>query len=125
LWLFGGNIQECKFAMAIEDSAVRVIRWNGSQHPTLSVITRQMQKEGLRPYTWDNTPNYRYACRSHNYTKVLYVVEGTLEITLPDTNQRVKLRGGDRVEIPAGIRHGTIVGSTGAKCVEASKTQRP
>jgi quercetin dioxygenase-like cupin family protein len=55
----------------------------------------------------------------------LYVVEGTLEITLPDTNQRVKLRGGDRVEIPAGIRHGTIVGSTGAKCVEASKTQRP
>ncbi|MDZ4763462.1 MAG: cupin domain-containing protein [Chloroflexota bacterium] len=110
--------------MAIEDSAVRVIRWTGGQHPTLSIITRQMQKEGLRPYTWDNTPNYRYACRSHNYTKVIYVVEGTLEITLPDSNQRVKLRGGDRVEIPVGVRHSTIVGGAGAKCVEAAMTRR-
>lgn len=110
--------------MAIEDSAVRVTRWTGGQHPTLSILTRQLQKEGLRPYTWDNTPNYRYAARSHNYNKVLYVVEGTLEIILPDTNQRVKLRSGDRAEIPAGIRHGMIVGSAGAKCIEASVTRR-
>lgn len=106
--------------MAIEQSAVRVTRWSGGQHPTLSHITRHMQKEGLRPYQWDNAPNHRYAVRSHGYTKVVYVVEGTLEITLPDSNQRVRLRSGDRVEIPAGVRHGTIVGSTGATCVEAA-----
>ncbi len=106
--------------MATEQSVVRVIRWSGGQHPTLSTITRQMQKEGLRPYTWDNTPNHRYAVRSHGYLKVLYVIAGTLEITLPDSNQSVKLRSGDRVEIPAGIRHGAIVGSHGAQCVEAA-----
>jgi quercetin dioxygenase-like cupin family protein len=50
----------------------------------------------------------------------MYVVEGTLEVTLPDSNQRVKLRAGDRVEIPAGVRHGAIIGSSGAKCIEAS-----
>ncbi len=110
--------------MATEESAVRVTRWSGGQHPTLSTITRQMQREGLRPYVWDNTPNHRYAVRSHGYTKVMYVVEGVLEVTLPDSNQRVKLRSGDRVEIPAGVRHGAIVGSTGAKCVKAASSSR-
>jgi mannose-6-phosphate isomerase-like protein (cupin superfamily) len=106
--------------MAIEQSAVRVTRWTGGQHPTMSIISRNMQKEGLRPYQWDNMPNHRYAVRSHGYSKVMYVVEGILEITLPDSNQRVRLRAGDRVEIPAGVRHGAIVGSTGVKCVEAA-----
>lgn len=107
--------------MAMEQSdAVRVTRWSGGQHPTLSIISRQMQKEGLRPYCWENIPNYRYAVRSHGYHKVMYVVEGILEVSLPDSNQRVKLRAGDRVEIPAGVRHGAIVGNNGAKCVEAA-----
>jgi quercetin dioxygenase-like cupin family protein len=108
--------------MAMQQDAVRIIRWTGGHHPTLSVITRQMQKEGLRPYVWDNTPNYRYAVRTHGYHKVMYVVEGNIEVTLPDSNQRVRLRAGDRVEIPAGVRHGAIVGSSGAKCVEAAAT---
>ncbi|MGQ9909644.1 MAG: cupin domain-containing protein [Candidatus Flexifilum sp.] len=110
--------------MAIDQAEVRVIRWTGGQHPTLSSITRQMQKDGLRPYVWENTPNYRYAVRSHGYRRVLYVIEGVLEITLPDSNQRVKLRAGDRVEIPAGIRHGTVIGPQGARCVEAALSQQ-
>lgn len=110
--------------MAIEQSAVRVIRWSGGQHPTLSGITRQMQKEGMRPYLWENTPNYRYAVRSHGYAKIMYVVEGTIEIALSDTNQSVRLRAGDRVEIPAGVRHSAIIGSSGAKCVEAALSAR-
>jgi quercetin dioxygenase-like cupin family protein len=110
--------------MAIQQDAVRIVRWSGGQHPTLSVITRQMQKENLRPYVWDNTPNYRYAVRTHGYNKVMYVVEGNIEVTLPDSNQRIKLRAGDRVEIPAGVRHGAIIGSNGAKCVEAAVSAR-
>ncbi len=111
--------------MAIEHSvAVRVMRWTGGQHPTLSSITRQMQKENLRPYFWENAPNYRYGVRSHGYSKVLYVVEGIVELSFPDTNTRVKLRAGDRIEIPASIRYGTIIGSTGGKCVEAALGSR-
>src|SRR5690606_10540777 len=110
--------------MAIQQDAVRIVRWSGGQHRTLSVITRQMQKENRRPYVWDNTPNYRYAVRTHGYNKVMYVVEGNIEVTLPDSNQRIKLRAGDRVEIPAGVRHGAIIGSSGAKCVEAAVSAR-
>ena len=106
--------------MATREATIAITRWQGSQHPTMSNIIRVMKQEGLRPYTWANTPNHRYAVRSHNYNKVLYVLEGSVEITLPDNNQRVKLRIGDRIDIPAGVRHGTNVGSTGAKCVEAA-----
>jgi quercetin dioxygenase-like cupin family protein len=106
--------------MAVHNDNVRVVRWHGGQHPTVSLITRLMKKEGLRPYMWRNAPNHRYAVRSHGYTKVLYVVDGTLELILPDSNQRVTLRSGDRTDIPAGIRHGAIVGKAGAQCVEAS-----
>ncbi|MBC7812820.1 MAG: cupin domain-containing protein [Burkholderiales bacterium] len=110
--------------MAIDQSVVRVVRWTGGQHPTLSGITRDMKKQGLRPFMWDNAPNHRYAVRSHGYDKVLYVIEGNLEITLPDSNQRMRLRSGDRIDIPAGVRHGTIVGSSGVKCVEAALSRR-
>lgn len=110
--------------MAIKQQAVQVHRWKASQHPTLSTVTKLMRKEQLRPYMWENSPNHRYAVRTHGYDKVLYVVEGTLEITLPDYNQRIKLRSGDRIEIPSGTRHGTTVGHSGAKCVEAAVNRR-
>lgn len=107
--------------MAMEQvNGLRVVRWSGGTNPSLPTITRLMQKDGLRPYMWTNMANHRYGVRSHGYDKVLYVIDGVLEITLPDINQRVMLRAGDRVDIPAGVRHGTIVGKTGAKCVEAA-----
>jgi mannose-6-phosphate isomerase-like protein (cupin superfamily) len=106
--------------MAIKDTQVHITRWQGGQHPTQSIITRTMKKEGLRPYKWNNTPNYRYAVRSHNYNKVLYVLSGSLELTLPDTNQRTTVKPGDRIDIPAGVRHGTNIGKAGVECVEAA-----
>ncbi|MCU0497666.1 MAG: cupin [Anaerolineae bacterium] len=110
--------------MAIVQSAVRVTRWAGAQHPSVENILRKMQQESLRPYMWSNMPNSRYGVRSHGYHKVLYVIDGSVELHLPDTNERYKLRSGDRADIPAGVRHGTIVGTNGAKCVEASIVNR-
>lgn len=112
--------------MARSKPQVTITRWRGSQHPTMSSIIAAMKAENLRPYMWTNMPNHRYAVRSHNYDKVLFVVDGVVEIMLPDSNERAKLRAGDRIDIPAGVRHGTNVGSTGAKCVEAGikKTRR-
>lgn len=111
--------------MAVTQSPVRLQRWQGGQHPTMSNITRKMQAEGLRPYMWSNMPNHRYAIRTHGYDKILYVLEGTVEITLPDSNERLLMRAGDRLDIPAGVRHGTIVGKSGAKCVEATIGRKP
>lgn len=110
--------------MAIKDTQIHITRWHGGQHPTNSIITRLMKKEGLRPYKWNNAPNHRYAVRSHNYDKVLYVLSGNIEVTLPDSNRRVIIKKGDRIDIPAGVRHGTHVGKTGVECVEAAVRRR-
>ena len=106
--------------MALVETAVHCRRWQGGQHPTVSAITRLMQKEGLRPYMWRMQSNQRHAVRSHGYHKVLYVVDGTVEVVFPDSNQGTKLRGGDRLDIPAGVRHGIIVRNGGVTCMEAS-----
>jgi len=106
--------------MAVREAAVAVTRWQGSAHPSMSNIMRIMKDEGLRPYTWSNLANHRYGIRTHNYDKSLFVVDGTLEVHLPDNNQIVRLKNGDHIWIPASTRHMMVVGATGAKCVEAS-----
>lgn len=107
--------------MAIrQQTEIRLTRWSSGQNPTLSSITRLMQGEGLRPYVWENTPNFRYPIRSHGFGKVMYVVEGALEVSFPDSRQTVRLRAGDRIDIPAGVHHALIVSNSGAKCVEAA-----
>jgi hypothetical protein len=98
---------------------VKVIRWRGGQHPTHQNITQRLAQEGLQPYTCDHGPNCRDGVRSHGYDKVLYCVEGLVEIVLPDINQKITLRPGDRLELPRGVRHGAIVGPRGARCVES------
>lgn len=110
--------------MATKQTAIRLTRWTGGQHPTSSNITRLMQEEGLRPYRWETKPNQRYAVRSQGYSKVLYVVEGTMELLLPDNNQRLRLKAGDRVDIPARVRHGSVSGQKGAVCLEAAIRDR-
>lgn len=101
-------------------SQVRIARWRGGQHPTLDNITRRMRDEGLRPYVWTNTANFRYPARSHGYDKVLYCVQGSVEIVFPQAKQRVTLRPGDRLDLPHGVRYSTIIGPSGAQCVEGS-----
>lgn len=110
--------------MSIRQTQVSINRWQGSLNPTMANVLQIMKQEGLRPYTWQNSPNFRYGVRTHNYNKVLYVLDGTIEIHLPDSNQRAVLRSGDRIDIPAGVRHATIVGRAGAKCVEAAMASR-
>ncbi|MCZ7539583.1 MAG: cupin [Anaerolineae bacterium] len=101
-------------------SQARLVRWRGGQHPTLEAITRLMHEERLRPYVWVNAPNCRLPVRSHGYAKTLFCVQGSLEIAIPDTRQRIMLGAGDRLDLPRGMRYSTIVGPSGAQCVEGS-----
>lgn len=97
---------------------VRILRWRGAQHPTYQTIVKQMEQEGIRPYAYTHGPNARLAVRSHGYSKVMYCVEGALEVVFPDLNQRVVLRPGDRLNIPRGVRYAGVVSVQGVRCVE-------
>jgi len=81
-----------------------------------------MQAENLSPYMWANDSGYRYPVHSHDYHKVIYCLEGGIWFTLPDEGDRaIELEPGDRLDLPAGVRHGAIVGMDGVTCLEGHR----
>lgn len=105
---------------AVNVASIALTRWRGAQHPTQQAVMQRMQAEGLKPYLTSYGPNARDGVRSHGYGKVLYCVEGSLEISLPDLRQTIVLKPGDRLELPRGTRHGVTVGLNGARCLEGA-----
>jgi mannose-6-phosphate isomerase-like protein (cupin superfamily) len=103
---------------------IQVKRWRGSQNPGLLILSKLMEAEGMRPYRWQEGPNFRSPARTHGYDKVLYCVQGSIEINFPDEFERYTLRAGDRVEIPKGVRYAQTVGAEGVMCIEARRDAR-
>jgi len=108
---------------------MQIIRWEEQEPPQEEELWRRMRQEGLSPYTWSNGPGDAYAVHSHSYEKVLYCVRGSIRFTLPDTRDgsgstsAVDLAPGDCFILPAGIRHGALVGPQGVICLEATRQQ--
>jgi quercetin dioxygenase-like cupin family protein len=78
-----------------------------------------MRAEGLTASSWGNGPGDRYDVHEHPYDKALVAMEGSIVLTLPDRDESVELRVGDRLDLPADTRHGAEVGPTGVTCLEA------
>ena len=89
--------------------------------PGESAIRRKMAGEGLDPYRWSNGPGDVYGAHSHGFDKVIYVVSGSITFGLPDTGGKLMLNAGDRLELPAGIRHDAVVGESGVVCLEGHR----
>jgi quercetin dioxygenase-like cupin family protein len=62
-----------------------------------------------------------YAAHEHAYDKVIYCVSGSITFGLPESGESVTLEPGDRLELPAGIRHSALVGDKGVYCLEAHR----
>jgi mannose-6-phosphate isomerase-like protein (cupin superfamily) len=95
----------------------RVIRWKGEE-PTEDILREMMEAEGLRPYTWSNSPGDQYSVHQHGYDKVIFVVTGSITFGLPEVSESVKLHAGDRLDLPAGLMHDASVGPEGVRCLE-------
>ena len=85
---------------------------------TLDLETR-LRAEGLDPGSWSNGPHERYATHEHPFDKVLACASGSIRFGLPDRDEVVELRAGDRLDLPAGTRHDAVVGDLGVTCLEA------
>lgn len=84
-------------------------------------LRESMRAEGLNPHSWSNLPGDRYSPHRHSYDKVIYVVRGSIEFTLPDLGDSVDLHAGDRLDLPAGVVHGAVVGPEGVHCLEGHR----
>lgn len=98
-----------------------VTPWVDPVSPTQSALWRLMTDEGLSPYSWSNGPYDAYSAHSHSYNKVIYVVQGSITFGLPDLGQKLTLKAGDRLDLPAGTVHDAVVGAQGVICLEAHK----
>jgi hypothetical protein len=100
-------------------SDVKVTKWSEDIKPAKAELLKIMAREGLDPYTWSNGPGDVYSAHQHSYHKVIYVVTGSITFGLPEKNDFVELRAGDRLDLPSGVRHNAVVGEQGVVCLEA------
>ena len=79
----------------------------------------RLRAAGLEPASWSNGPGDTYAVHDHGYDKALVCVAGSIEFGLRDGGDRIELRPGDRLDLPAGTKHDALVGDEGVTCLEA------
>ena len=79
----------------------------------------RLKEGGLDPSSWSNGPGDRYDAHAHDYDKVLVAAAGSIAFELPELGERIDLRTGDRLDLPAGTLHGALVGRDGVTCLEA------
>jgi quercetin dioxygenase-like cupin family protein len=96
-------------------------RWGKAELPDERALREQFRRQDLSPYAWSNAPGYTYAANTHPYDKVIYVVRGSITRVLPQTNQEIETRAGDRLDLPRGTVHAARVGPEGVTCLEAHK----
>ena len=102
-------------------SEVEVHLWEGDEKPSENLIRGILSEENLRPYRWSNGPGDIYGTHSHPYHKTIFVIRGSITFGLPDRTEQIELKVGDRLELPAGVRHDAVVGSKGVICLEAHR----
>ena len=96
-----------------------ITRWQESQPPTENNLREKIRAENLRGYTWSNGPYDEYSAHTHSFDKILYVLSGSITWVLPQTQQEIETRTGDRIALPRGTVHGARVGARGVVCFEA------
>ena len=106
----------------MSELAATVHQWSGPEPPTEPAIRRLLDAEGLQPYPWSNAPGDKYPAHSHSYDKVICVVRGSISFGLPNSGEKqLRLRAGDRLDLPRGVVHDAVVGPDGVVCLEAHR----
>ncbi len=94
---------------------------HGGGPPDPEAIESRLRAEARYVHGWSNGPGDRYAEHAHAYVKLLYCTRGAIDFVLAD-GRTVRMRPGDRLVLPAGIRHSAVVGPEGCACVEGKLT---
>lgn len=91
---------------------MKVTRWKKTQgKPSLDQIRGLVEEEGLRFYTWSDAPGKFYPEHAHNEDELRWIVQGSLTVGVD--GKEVRLKAGDRIELPAGTSHWAQVSEDG------------
>jgi len=105
----------------VDHERARVTAWAGDVLPAQHEIEASLRSEGLSAYPWSNGSGDQYCAHSHVYSKVIYVVRGSITFGLPESGRRLEMHPGDRLELDRGVIHDAVVGPEGVSCLEAHR----
>jgi quercetin dioxygenase-like cupin family protein len=102
-------------------SEVTYTPWNQNEEPDESELRARLENEGLIPSSWSCESGERFPVQKTTTARTVYCVEGGIWFILTDEKDRtIELEPGDRIDIPAGIRHGVMAGMDGVTCLEGT-----
>jgi hypothetical protein len=93
---------------AEELTAERITRLARSADPY-----QALRAVGLRPDPWSAGPGATFTRHSHESTKHLFVLDGSIDF------DGLPLEVGEGIVIQAGTPHAAVVGESGVTCIEA------
>lgn len=98
-----------------------VTLWGGRDRPDAATLRCQLTADGYQVVQWSSGPAEGFPPHMHIYPELLWVVEGELTVLLLSEDRMLDLAPGDRVELPAGMVHGTMAGADGATYLLATR----
>ncbi len=101
-------------------NGVQIVRWPHQHALPAREVWAFFEARGVSATEWSNTASRVYEVHHHPYRKTLYCIRGVITFSLPDSGRDVALSSGDRLILPAGTRHGAIVGPDGVTCIEGA-----
>jgi quercetin dioxygenase-like cupin family protein len=81
-------------------------------------LQARLRKEGLEPSSWSSLPDERFEQHSHDFDKIVVVVDGSITFGIPGYGVGFVLGRGERLDLPAGLGHDAVVGPKGVTCFE-------
>lgn len=97
-----------------------VTRWQAQSLPTLEQIKMIFEAEGFEPYHEEFAANSHISDHRHPFDEIRMVAKGVLLLDI--SGNKLLLRAGDRIQIPANTKHSyTVEGSTSCVCVCANQ----
>ena len=98
---------------------VTVTKRYDDNSPDEGAIRAALEKDGLSVDAWSAEASTVNGPEALGYDRTIVVISGMARITLPDSPEEyADLMGGDRIDIPAGTKHGLMAGPAGASGVE-------
>ena len=76
-------------------------------------------RRGSHASAWSNLPGERFEEHTHDYDKVVVVVEGSITFGLVGYGVGFMLNPGERLDLPASVQHDAVVGAKVVTCLEA------
>lgn len=100
---------------------VLVTLWEGRGQPDETALRADLAAQGYQVITWQSDAAEGFPPHMHIYPELMWVLAGSLTVILPADDRLLELLPGDRVELPAGLVHGTMAGADGVTYLIATR----